>query len=157
MEGAYEVDYRQFFFNRTTNVRLYYGFSLECDCLHVLIKCHDIYLVEKTQFLEDFNFIVNTGLAQTRVDHPNARTILEIRPSSPQARMLLRLSYIGGCGERCRELVERPAANQPYTESDSDTFLKQTTEALAHARAKGIAPRDTKQGYIFMDAHGSIK
>jgi len=38
-----------------------------------------------------------------------------------------------------REIEERQDAHQPYTESDLTTFLKLTSEALAHAHAKGIA------------------
>ena len=41
-------------------------------------------------------------------------------------------------------------ANQPYIESDSTTFLKQTTEALAHSHAKGIPRHDIRPGNIFM-------
>ena len=48
----------------------------------VMVKRHDIYLIEKTQFLEDINLIVNAGLSQARADHPNARKIwLDLDPS----------------------------------------------------------------------------
>ena len=53
--------------------------------------------------------------------------------------------------------VGREKTHQPYTESDLTTFLKQTSDDLAHAHAKGIAPRDMKPGNIFMEAAGYYK
>ena len=79
MDGAYEFDSHPFFFNRATNVRLYHGFSLNRGRIPVVIKRHDIYLVDKPQFLEDFNHVINAGLAQARADHSNACKIIEIR------------------------------------------------------------------------------
>lgn len=79
MDGAYEFDPHPFFFNKATNVRLYHGFSLKRGHTPVVIKHHDIYLVDKPQFLSDFNQVINAGLAQARTDHTNSCKIIEIR------------------------------------------------------------------------------
>jgi len=108
-------------------------------------------LARKVQFLDDFNLIVNAGLTQARADHPHACKILEIRLD-----LDLNENSAFTYWRLWRE-VGREKTHQPYTEPDLTTFLKHTSDDLAHAHAKGIAHRDMKPGNIFMEAAGYYK
>jgi len=150
MEGPYEGDSLPFSLNRTTSV-FFHGFS---SSRARSSQAPRLLLARKVQFLDDFNLIVNAGLTQARADHPHACKILEIRLDFDPSENCYSVFHTLEAMERD---VGREKTHQPYTESDLTTFLKQTSDDLAHAHAKGIAHRDMKPGNIFMEAAGYYK
>jgi serine/threonine protein kinase len=163
MDG-YELSSTPFFTNRNTSVRLFHGVSLLRNSLPVVIKRHDLFLVDKRQFLEDFNQVMNAGMAQARAEHSHSCKILELRLDFETSENRFSLYHILEALDRDlqKEIETRRQANAPLAETDLRTFLAQTSSALANAHKKvtptqRIAHRDIKPQNIFLDSQGSYK
>lgn len=138
MEG-YEISPTPFFINRSSGVRLFHSTSLQ-HSLPVVLKRHDLFLVDKSQFLEEFNHVLNAGMAQARVEHLNSCKILEMRLDCDVNENRYSLYHVLEALDRDleKDIESRREANFPLNEADFRAFLTQTSSALAFAHSKVI-------------------
>ena len=77
MDG-YELTSAPFSVNPETLVKLFRGTSKQSR-QPVVAKCHELlYALGKAELTKQFTQVMNAGLAQARVDHPNSCKILEL-------------------------------------------------------------------------------
>ena len=149
-----------FFFNRETQVKLYYGTSRK-DGKPIVAKCHEIQYVKcsKAEFTKQFNKAMNTGLAQARIDHLHSCKILEICLDVDISKNIYFVYHILEALDKDlgKEIEERKRRQQIPRENEVQTFLAQTSAALAYAHSKAIAHRDLKPANIFMNRYGVFK
>ena len=155
----YQLSASPFAFNRSSNVRLYHAFSLDHPHLPVVAKRHDLYFISQPEFLSDFNQVINSGLAQARVEHPNSCRLQEIRVDMDMSQNCYSVYHIleALVKDVGKEIEERKGNGNGVKEEELRRFLGETSSALSYAHSKGIAHRDIKPQNIFMDAKGTYK
>ena len=158
MDG-YELSARPFFVNRETHTKLYHGRSKKLN-QQVVAKCHDIQYAKKAEFIEEFNLVMNAGMAQARVEHPNTCKILELCLNVVDFEQgLFSLYHILEALEKdlSKEIEERKREGRVPSEAEVRGFLFQTAQALAYAHSKNIAHRDIMPENILKDRQNNYK
>ena len=125
----------------------------------IVAKCHQIQFEDKVKFIEEFTKVMNTGLAQARVEHPHFCKILDfVLDVDMEQRTFFVYHILEDLESDVGRVIEERKRDQRIPNEDEVmTFLAQTTQALAYAHSKQIAHRNLEPNNIFMDREGVYK
>ena len=163
MDG-YELESIPFDVSSDGPVSLYRGLSLERGCTVVVKRYYLHHLVVRKDMHSDFHQALKTGMAQTRVDHPNSRKILDMKVDFSNYPEEVNVFHVleGLDMDLSMEIEERKRAARPFSEAELRSMLAQIASALAFAHSKVkcnqlIAHRDIKPANILKDSQSNHK